>query len=203
MGGEIQSVGHRANRPWVEPIGIDPVPRLEKGVINMTSLLKQPLVENILATARQNLVQDGHLVPVLFVAFARGKLLAIPLQLPDTPDRKWAYFRQLGRHLQATHGSIREALLVTESWFVDARTAPGAATRRPSQHPSRQEAITLNGRNARGDRYTSVVQPLIRDEHHQPVWQDILLSDYNQPVTAGKHPVGVLDKLFSLELAVR
>jgi hypothetical protein len=65
-------------------------------VINMTSLLKQPLVENILATARQNLVLDGHLVPMLFVAIARGKLLAIPLQLPDTPQDKWVFFRQLG-----------------------------------------------------------------------------------------------------------
>jgi hypothetical protein len=85
---------------------------------------------------------------------------------------------------------------VTESWFVDARTAPAAAPTRPSQHPNRQEAITLNGRHAGGDRYTSVVQPLTRDEHHQPVWQEILLAEYNQPVTPGNHPVGVLDELF-------
>jgi hypothetical protein len=163
----------------------------------MTSLLQQPLVETILATARQNLIQEGHLVPVLFVAVAQGIPLIVQLQLPDTSDRKWAYFRQLGRRLQAVHGDITEALLLSESWIVDARTAPGAATVPPSRHPSRQEAIVLTGRNASGDRYTCVVQPLTWDERRQPVWADVTLALYDQPVTPSAPPVNVLDALFA------
>lgn len=162
----------------------------------MTSLLQQPLVENILATARRNLVQKGCLIPVLFVALAQGNPLIVHLQLPDTFDQKWAYFRDMGRRLRAVHGDITEALLLSESWIVDARTAPGAATVPPSRHPSRQEAITLTGRNAAGDRYTCVVQPLTRNEQ-QPVWQELLLAEYDQPVRPDNHSPGVLDALFA------
>ena len=163
----------------------------------MTSLLGQPLGETILATARQNLVQDGHLVPVLFVAVAQGKPLIVQLQLPDTPDQKWAYLRQLGRRLLALPSPLREALLLSGNWYVDGRTAPGATTMPPSRPPSRQEAITLTGRNASGDRYTCVVQPLTRDGQQRPVWQEILLALYDQPVTPTAPPVNVLDALFA------
>ncbi len=162
-----------------------------------TSILDRPFVENILTTARHNLEMDGALVPM---AFARlGDHLVVPVGLPDLPndgDPKRMLLIGLGAKLRAQGQEINEAIMLVETWFVDGLKHPNAAKTRPSQHPARQEAIVVVGRNAANTRHTTVIQPFMRDDDNQPVWLPIPVADYNMSGANSMQAVGLLDFLF-------
>ena len=160
------------------------------------SLLSRSIGESFLQTARQNLEKYGSLVSILFITFASGKRIEIPLQLPATTEDKETYFVSIGGAMASLNEVIVEAVLLSEGWVVNAQQAPASHKLPPSQHPSRQEAITLIGRNAAGTRHTCAVQPFHRQPSGQFIWNVLTIALYDEPVARGGRAVGLLDHLF-------
>lgn len=161
------------------------------------SILSQEFVEGILKQAKENLQNDGTLVPMLFLRFKEGEGGMMPLDLPDTHAERKMYFTAIGRSFLAEGKNLDEALFLSETWYVEAekdeRLTLDVA---PSEHPRRREAITIVGRDAPRTRYTMVIQTFGRDRHHQPVFGPPTLADYNVFGTPTSGPVGLLDHLF-------
>jgi len=159
------------------------------------SLLSEETILNMLETGRKNLEKDGSLVPVLFIELSNGQSLMSPLQMPDNSATKYRMFQSIGQKIRAQEGAIKNELLIVETWFVNAQEAPDATKYMPSQHPSRQEAIVLMGRNAEKTRSALVIQSFTRDEHNAPIWAapDITTSDEK---SQGLVAQGLLDALF-------
>lgn len=172
---------------------------LEEGgddIMQHSSILTRPVLEPMLKAARENLMCDGYLMPILFVAVAAVAPVIVPLELPATAERKERYFRQLGAQFAASGQIIREAVMLSESWFVNAKQAPAASQVPPSRHPCRQEAIFLMGRNTDKSRNTYVIEPFTRDGNNQPVWEKRPFAVFNEPAEAARHVSGLLDYLF-------
>ena len=161
------------------------------------TILGQRLVEATLRSARQELEREGVLQPVLYVLIVGDTALEMPLTLPDTPELKAKYFFGIGRHLSERGLQPREAVLVSESWFVAVQQAPAAMDFPPSEHPSRQEAIVLIGRSADNRRFTQVVQPFTRDKHNRPVWQAMPMAVFDETQTPEQSSTGLLDHFFA------
>lgn len=161
------------------------------------SILEQAFIDSILSTARMNVERDEHLDPVLFLHLGGQKVEILPLVYPQSSQAKQAYFAQLGAHLYTAGKLIEEAVFLAETWIVLATKAPAAFAVQPSQHPSRQEAIVVVGRDAFNARQTFVVQPFTRAAKHKPVWESLAMASYNAPVTKGIRAVGLLDYLFA------
>jgi len=162
------------------------------------SILTKQSIETILATARRNLETDGGVCSVLFVQLASGQREARLVTLPATSEEKRTYFAALGRALRQEGKLIQEAVLVSEGWFVRTNEAPDAFKTPPSQHPLRQEAITVIGRNASGTRVSSVVQPFTRDGENKPIWCQPIFASYNEASDKGYQLCGLIDNLFPL-----
>ena len=160
------------------------------------TILGQRLGEAQLRAAKQHLEREGVLQPLLYVLIAGDTALEMPLTLPDTPEMKAKYFFGIGRQLDERGFQPREAVLVSESWFVAVQQAPAAIDFPPSKHPSRQEAIVLIGRSADNRRFTQVVQPFTRDKHNRPVWQAMPMAVYDETQTPDKGSAGLLDTFF-------
>jgi hypothetical protein len=167
-----------------------------KTMIYTQSILTQKFLEPILITARKNLLSDGYLAQVAFVRDRSGRVIAVLLEMPKDPFEKRAYLAAWGSRLRRAGVVITEAVLLAEGWFVDGRKAPAPLSLPPSQHPARQEAITMVGRNAAGTRTTSVVQVFSRDRDNQPVWGQVAIASYNQLVKPGERMESLLDCLF-------
>ena len=165
------------------------------------SILDQTFVEQLLDTARDNLKLEGHLPTALLLHFDSGRRVVTSPALPDTSDEKAAYFTTLGQSIRQAGQRIREALLVVESWYVDAREEPDAFVVRPSYHPNRREVIAITGRNAQGTRHTFVVQPFTRGPDNEPVFEPLSeeLAQYNVEAESGTYATGLLDDLFSAQ----
>lgn len=163
---------------------------------HVESILEKKFVEVILQQARENLQKDGSLVPVLFLNLQDGQqALATLTQLPGTPEEKQLYFAEIGSTIRQGGQNIDEAVFLSESWYVDMQKGGNLALP-PRQHPQRQEAIMLVGRNADRSRFTMVVQPFGRDRRNRPVFGKIELASYNQAADREAPPVGLLDYLF-------
>jgi len=160
------------------------------------SILTRTFVKSALQTVRLFLEGNGDLAPLLFVNYASGKDDRIRMTMPDSYEQKRDAFTALGEHLRNTDGPISEALLIMEGWFVKDWKAESARNVPPSQHPNRQEAIVLVGRNAKNSRQTSVVQPFTRNGDNRPEWDKHPIASYNQPVQPGNRAEGLLDYLF-------
>lgn len=160
------------------------------------TILAQPFVDAILGTAKRNVEADGFLTPVVFVQFANGERIVCPLKLPNTPDEKRRYFINLGCEFRQAGRIIQEALALLEGWYVDARTAASTLQFAPSQHPQRQEALVVIGRNAEQTRSTSVIQPFGRGDQNRPVWEAPAMAEYNVPASGACQPAGLVDYLF-------
>lgn len=152
----------------------------------------------LLAIAQRKLEQADMLAPVLLLHYASGRRDQLDLSLPDTYEQKKHFFTRIGEHIRETRGVFTEAVLLMESWFVNAQEASGALHMQPSRHPSRQEAIVLVGRNTDNSRQSCVVQPFTRDASNKPVWSGASpIAQYNQPVSTGNRAEGLLDFLFT------
>jgi len=104
-------------------------------------------------------------------------------------------FQALGKTIRSQKGAIKEAVLLCETWMVNAQEVPDATKYMPSQHPCRYEAIVLMGRNADKTRSVSVIQKFTRDEHNAPVWSEPQVS-IREAHTKGLVAKGLLDALF-------
>lgn len=166
-------------------------------MMQQPSILTQAVIEPLLKTARQNLVRDGFLIPLLLVDLAAVAPVIVPLDLPTTSEQKQRYFRQLGVQLGRGGHSLQAAVMLSESWFVNAQQAPAVSRFSPSRHPCRQEAIVIMGRNADNTRVTQVITPFVRAENKQLVWGTSPIAVYDEPVKAAGKPIGLLDYLFS------
>lgn len=165
--------------------------------MNTASLMTKEQTDPLLTAARENLKRDGFLVPVLLLKVGEKiPLLILPLAPPATPEQKQAYFARIGASYRRSGHLIQEAILIAESWLVQAHQAPAAFRFLPSQHPCRQEVLTLIGRNATNTRCIQVIQPFTRDTVNKPVWREATIALYNQPVGDGSHAQGLLDDLF-------
>ena len=161
------------------------------------SILAQEFVETILAAAKENMKEYGSLVPALFLHLESGERVIFSLRLPGTPEEKQAYFTALGLSIRLAGQRIHEALFVSEAWYVEVREEGAAFDVAPSQHPERKEVISIAGRNAQRTRLTFLLQPFSRDSQNQPVFEPLILAQYNAPVDTGYQPVGLIDHLFA------
>ena len=161
------------------------------------SLLTKEAADEILQTARQNKVKDGELSPALFLHIAVNNLIIMPVFLPHGSDKRTTYFVEVGRNLRRNGIIPSEALLLTEGWFVAVQETPAALKFAPSQHPARQEAIFLVGRDAGDTRFTHVIQPMSSADGQRPRWHPLAHEAYNLETVAHTKPYGLLDALFA------
>lgn len=154
------------------------------------SIVTQEHFEGIVRIAKENLIKDGSLVPVLFVRLDSGTMEVGALDLPHSADERRAYLFGVGRTLREKGKVIDEAVLVMEGWFVEADKAVSPLSVPPSQHPQRQEAIVVIGRDAKKTRLISLIQPFGRNDQHEPIWGQVKVID-------GMRAVGLLDALFA------
>jgi hypothetical protein len=157
-------------------------------------ILGRAMLLDLLKDARKTLEEDSTLQPILFIELSIGKGIICPLVMPDNSAGKYRMFQVIGNHVREQKGAIKAAVLLTETWIVMAKEAPDATKYMPSQHPCRQEAIVLVGRNADKTRSAIVIQTFTRDEHNSPVWSEpqVIISDSPQDLAAE----GLLDALF-------
>lgn len=102
------------------------------------SLLTQSRVNDLLAQACQNKENDQQLMPVVFLANGTKDLRILPLpDLAADADARRAQFYAIGKKYSDTS----EAVFICESWVAPPQ---GVA---PSEHPGREEALMLSGRN--------------------------------------------------------
>lgn len=102
------------------------------------SLLTQTHIDKLLARVCQNKEDDRQLMPVVFLANGTKDLRILPLpDLAADAGARRAQFYALGKQFPDTS----EAVFICESWIAPPH---GVA---PSEHPGRQEALMLSGRN--------------------------------------------------------
>jgi hypothetical protein len=154
------------------------------------SILTKEEFEALLTQIRQNMV-DKNLGPVLLMHTVDGQRLACNLtKLPGTPEEKRQHLLAAGASLRQDGVMVKEAILICEAWFVKADKSSAVDTL-PSEHPERQEAVVLVGRNAESTHSTCAIQPFTRNENGKPVWQEVTLHTDNE---AGS---GLLDWFFA------
>lgn len=165
-------------------------------MMEQRSILEKKMLEPMLVTARQVLQREGFLIPILLVNASTEGPQLLALNMPPTPEQKQRYFREIGSHFSHTGQVLHAAVMLSESWYLNYEKAPAASRFRPSQHPCRQEAITILGQNADKSRVTQLIQPFARDPNNRPVWADIPIAIYNEPAKIAGKPIGLLDYLF-------
>lgn len=160
------------------------------------SILSRDTVETILQGARENLSAHGSLVATLFLKLNDGQRAIIPLSMPETSEDKQMYFSVLGLSVRETGRNVHEAILISESWYV-APTDGEYPDAPPSEHPDRKEAITLAGRDSLGLQFVFAIQPFHRDEHDQPVFEELDLQHFGDDLDKNLYSTGLLDFLFT------
>jgi hypothetical protein len=118
------------------------------------------------------------------------------MDVPNTTEQRQAYFAKIGTRFRRLGQPIQAAVSLAESWVVLAQQAPAALRIPPSQHPSRQEALVVIGRNADNTRTTQVIQPFTRNATSKPVWSAPAIAVYNESVAKGHSAQSLLDELF-------
>lgn len=166
--------------------------------MSQSILLSKEFIDAVLNNMRGNLERDGYIHPMLLIypfALSDVDVTMVPLKLPDDSQKQAQYFKSIGHRLLRTGCIPTEAIFLSESWYVNNQTAPAARRMLPHEHPTRQEAIIIAGRNAYNTRSSSVVQPFTRDKNNRPVWQKLSVAVYDEP-SSGSTTVQVLDYFF-------
>lgn len=160
-----------------------------------TNLLRKAVLLDLLEASRKDLEEAGYLQPTLYIDLSNGQGIVSPLEMPDKSNKKYRMFHEIGKHICSTFGAIQDAVMVAETWTVSGKEAPDATKYPPSQHPCRQEAIMLVGRNADKTRSAFVSQTFTRDEHNALVWSEpkVILSDSGEEGVVAE---GLIDALF-------
>lgn len=152
----------------------------------------------LLETTKDLLLTKGGMLSVLYIKDSNDQTSFINLAEAgpmDDPEFRIITISALGKEFRSQGIHIVEAVMLFEGWYLSAK-APDAHRTPPSQHPLRQEGLLIMGRNAANSRSTSVVQPFTRDDQNRPVWQELIVAEYNTPVTTSTRPIGLLDYLF-------
>lgn len=160
------------------------------------SILAKEEIDKIMQVARECAEKDQCVQQLLLLQVAGGRFLHMPLNLEGNADAKSVQLFTIGASLHAQGLTPSAALMVSESWFVMPLEAPAAMQFAPSKHPARQEAIIIVGRSADNTRYSQVIQPFTRDKRNRPIWQPLMLENYDEPRTPHDGPTGILDFLF-------
>lgn len=151
------------------------------------SLLTQSHVNALLAQACQNKENDQQLMPVVFLANGTKDLRILPLPdlAADADDRR-AQFYAIGKKYPDT----TEAVFICETWFVNALKTADAFKVMPSEHPGRQEAVVLSGRNRSSTNSLCILQGF--DHADTGIsWQP------PQVFTNPEFPLGPIDLIFA------
>ena len=162
---------------------------------NSETILTEDFVKQILHDARDHLRKFGGLPTTIFALLDNGDHVLFPLFIPETHEEKCAYFGLLGFSIQDSDRQVQEAILVAESWYVgkpekdDLKVAP-------SEHPERKEAITLVGRDATESRSVFAIQPFSRDAQNKPVFEPLVLDQFDGSAPTEYYSTGLLDYLF-------
>lgn len=174
------------------------MPREREPSHQSESILGKEFVDIVLGAAKVNLEKDGELVPALFLRLDSGEQLVVALgDFPATSDEKRVYLSVVGMALSDTGRRINEAIFVCEAWYVSVKKEERADLKLPpSQHPKRQEAIVVMGRNRERTRLTHVLQPFQRDAQNRPVFDEVAMAAYNIPAEQTPQAFGLVDYLF-------
>lgn len=163
------------------------------------SLLSKSVIDGFVQAAQDNLQRDGHLEPMCFLRFTKDEVMGIPLSTlgpGDTAEERQQAMLRLRQQVSAAGAVVHEAVMLLETWYLEAKDTDPSCTVPPSEHRARQEAIVIVGRNTNQTRTTMVIQPFSRDEHKRLVWGEPPVAYYNQP-PGGEHSFsGLLDFLF-------
>lgn len=124
------------------------------------SIVTRTMINDLLTTARQQKEKYQELMPVLLSTnnMGKGSMLPLPDLAADAEARR-NQFLVLGKLFP----DIVEAVFVCETWFVAADTTVDAFKVMPSQHPSRQEAIMITGRNRSNTKCVLALQPFSKN----------------------------------------
>lgn len=126
------------------------------------SLFTQLRVNGLLAQACQNKERDQRVMPMLFLANGTKNLRILPLpDLAADADARRAQMYAIGRQFPDT----TEAVFICESWI----SAPSRVA--PSEHPGRQEAVIITGRNRDNTKSVFAKQVFITEDT-RIIWQE-------------------------------
>ena len=159
------------------------------------SILAKGPIQDMLQRARENKELVGEVQPMLFLMVG-GRAIIMPVDLPDTSEKRMEHFRDLGRQLRRRGIIPSEAVLLSEGWFVFVPRTPAAFDFPVSEHPARQEAIFIIGLDIEGKRVTQVVQPMLASVGKRPTWQPLEFEAYNTKGEGELRPYGLLDAFF-------
>ena len=160
------------------------------------TILSRDFVDAIMLGARENLAAQGSLDTTLFLRLDNGEQGMVPLSLPPTHDEKRLYFTFLGLSIMESGRQIQEAVLVSESWYVEAPQDAPIPSKSPGEHPDRKEAITLMGRDASAQHFVFAIQPFHRDSQDDPVFEPLAIEQFDAQPDRGYFATGLLDNLF-------
>ena len=154
------------------------------------SILTKGELESILSEVRHH-VSNCNLISVLFMNTKSGERVVCQLSdLPSTPEEKRQYFMSIGASFRQNGTVVQEVIFACESWYVKVVNSSPIDVL-PSEHPERQEAVVLVGRNADNTHSAYLIQPFTRNEDGGPVWQPVMFNIDKQVAT------GLLDWFFA------
>ena len=140
---------------------------------NIGTLLSKESINTHIKFARDTFIEQGYLSVQFVIKFYSGLIVPIVFEdYPSEPDKKAAAMRALCKKLRTQYGSIKEAIFFAEAW-VAKNTSPDFAEIPPSQHPDREEAIVITGRDDDNSNSVLVVQRFSRNEANEPIWHTV------------------------------
>jgi hypothetical protein len=123
------------------------------------SILSKTYIQRLLIESYQNMCWHIEIEPRLVMQTKTGETSPLLLQIPQDAKAKHMYMYAVGVTFAEVIGMPTAALLISDSWYVDASKAPQAMSIPPSQHPARQNAIIVAGRTADNLVHSMVVHP--------------------------------------------
>ena len=160
-------------------------------------MLTQDFIEPILVVTKEFLMTRDHLGPALFIRLENDEQGIVPLidldDLKSTEERQ-EYFSSLGLSIRLSGMRIREALFVSEVWYIEPEEEEDLDIP-PSKHPKRKEAISIVGRNSEGTRFIHVLQSFGRDNQNRPVYEAVE-ADFDVAFEERNYPKSLINHLF-------
>jgi hypothetical protein len=157
------------------------------------SLLTRKYAQCILEIEKGFLIKGQSCVPKVLIMLHSGETGIIPIpQLGSDSDKKRLLLNALGQKLRAERGSIKEAIFIAETWMLKA-SAPDSNKFAPSEHPAREEAIVIVGRNEDKSCSIIAIQPFSRNKKEKLIWQEPIISLSGE---GGYSYEGILDNFF-------
>jgi hypothetical protein len=164
--------------------------------MEQSSILDKDSIDEILETAKEELIDAGKVSTILFMKFEDGEKAMIPLRVPEAQEEKIALIDAIKSKIHQIGHTVQEALMLSEVWYLDAPALERGYRLPVRENPTRKEAITIIGRDATNSRHTFVVQSFHRNDKNEVVFEPISMASYNETVTGKAKTIGLLDFLF-------